>query len=70
MTRGRPFKDIPKTNKLPENGSYYTIAEAVELTGLHRHTLQNWLRTNRIKGKLIGRSWRIYKDELYEGKEV
>lgn len=67
MKRGRPFKDIPKTTTPPENGDYYTIAEAVGILGLHRHTLQAWLRTGRIKGKLIGRTWRIYRDELFTG---
>lgn len=66
MSRGRPFKAVPIITTPPQNGSYYTIAEAVELTGLHRHTLQAWLREGRIKGKLIGRTWRIYKDELYK----
>ena len=69
MKRGRPFKDIPKTTTPPENGDYYTIAEAVEILGLHKHTLHAWLRTGRIKGKLIGRTWRIYKNELYKGDE-
>lgn len=69
MKRGRPFKEIPKTTTPPKNGEYYTIPEAVEILGLHRHTLQSWLRTGRIKGKLMGTKWRIYKNELYKGDE-
>lgn len=62
---GRPYKAVPIITTPPRNGHYYTIAEAVELTGLHRHTLQAWLRDGRLNGKLIGRTWRIYKEELY-----
>jgi excisionase family DNA binding protein len=66
---GRPRKAIPKTTTPPANSRYYTIAELEQITGLHRHTLQARLRDGTIKGKLIGRTWRIYPDELYqEGK--
>lgn len=65
--RGRPRKDeLLKTDTPPENGIYYTITEAVKLTGLHRHTLQARLRDGTLKGKLIGNTWRIYKNELYK----
>lgn len=65
MTRGRPKKPIVKTNVPPENGVYYTVREAVDLLGLHRRTIEARLRDGTIKGKLIGCTWRIYKDELY-----
>lgn len=64
--RGRPFKAIQKTTTPPENNRYYTIDEASKLLGLHRHTLQARLRDKTIKGKLIGREWRIYRDELFD----
>lgn len=64
----RPFKEIPKVNTPPENGIYYTVTEVVKLTGLHRHTLQSWLRSGRVKGKLIGCTWHVYKEELYKGE--
>lgn len=67
--RGRPFKTIEKTSVPPENEHYYTISEAASILGLHRHTLQARLRDGTIKGKLIGRSWRIYKSELYKEGE-
>ena len=66
MERGRPRKENFVTSVPPRNGNYYTIAEAVELLGVHRHTLQARLRDGTLKGKLIGRTWRIYKDELYK----
>lgn len=64
MKRGRPVKDIQKTSIPPKNNTYYTVSEAADLLGLHRHTLQARLRDGTIKGKLIGNSWRIYRSEL------
>ena len=63
---GRPQKLIKKTTIPPVHVNYYTIAEATALLGVHRHTLQARLRDGRIRGKLIGRSWRIYADELFD----
>ena len=67
MKRGRPFKELPTIDTPPENDAYYTIPEVVKLTGLHRHTLQAYLRDGRLKGKIIGGKWHIYKEELYKG---
>lgn len=67
MTRGRPRKQIIKTTTPPTHADYYTVKEAVEILGLHRRTIEARLRDGTIKGKLIGRTWRIYKDELFEG---
>ena len=64
--QGRPRKEIIKTDTPPVNGKYYTIAEVVNLTGLHRHTIQARCRDGSIKAKLIGNTWRIYPSELYE----
>ena len=63
---GRPEKEITKTTTPPECNRYYTIREAVELLGVHRHTLQTKLRKKKLSGKLIGRTWRIYRDELFD----
>lgn len=65
MKRGRPVKDIPKTTTTPKNGVYYTVTEAVEVLGLHRHTIQARLRDGSIRGKLTGNTWKIYKDAIY-----
>ena len=67
--RGRPTKEITKTTTPPENNRYYTITEASELLHVHRHTLQARLRAGTLKGKLIGRTWRIYKDELFDNSD-
>lgn len=63
---GRPKAIIKKTTTPPTNNRYYTISEAVQLLGVHRHTLQDRLRKGEIRGKLIGRTWRIYRDELFD----
>lgn len=65
--RGRPVKAITKTSTPPKNDTYYTVTEACQLLGIHRRTLQARLRDGTIKGKLIGREWRIYKNEIFEG---
>ena len=66
-TRGRPFKDMSvyRTNTPPRNGIYYTTAEAVELLGVHRNTLQARLRDGTLRAKQISGEWRIYKDTLF-----
>ena len=64
---GRPRKILNQsTTTPPANGIYYTVTEAAELLGIHRHTIQARLRDGTIKGKLMGNQWRIYKNELYK----
>ncbi len=70
MKRGRPIKEITKTTTPPKNGKYYTVSEAVEILGLHRHTIQARLRDGSIKGKLTGNTWKIYKDALYTERDA
>lgn len=62
---GRPRKAILQKAIPPKNGDYFTVAEASAILGLHKHTIQARLRDGTIQGKLIGRTWRIYKEELY-----
>ena len=63
---GRPKVEIKKTTTPPMNNRYYTISEAVALLHIHRQTLHDRLRKGTLKGKLIGRTWRIYRDELFD----
>lgn len=63
---GRPKKEITKTTTPPKHVNYYTITEASNILGVHRHTLQSRLRDGTLKGKLIGKTWRIYRDELFD----
>lgn len=68
---GRPRKDLHQgTPTPPKHEFYYTVSEAAELLGVHRHTLQARLRDGTIKGKLIGNQWRIYKKELFNERKA
>lgn len=61
----RPQKEIKNKAKAPpRNGIYYTVPEAVEVTGLSKHTIQARLRDGTIKGKKLSNEWRIYAEEL------
>lgn len=62
---GRPRKQLSGSIKTdPENGIYYTVDEAAEILGVHRHTIQARLRDGTLKGKKLSGVWRIYKDSL------
>ena len=63
---GRPRKDLKATNEEPANGIFYTVEEAVQITGLHRRTIQARLRDGSLKGKKLSGVWRIYRDSLFE----
>ena len=63
---GRPRKSVTATN-IPEQ-DYFTVAEAANILGLHIHTVQARLRDETLKGKKLGKSWRIYRDSLVNDK--
>lgn len=52
-----------KIKELPDK-EYFTVTEVVEMTGLHVRTVQARLRDGTLKGKKIGREWRIYPESL------
>lgn len=60
---GKPRKAITLPI-LPAGKAYLTVPELEELTGIHHHTIQARLRDGTIKGKKIGKEWRIYPDSL------
>ena len=64
MTRpgGRPRKTM-KAAGIPQQ-DYFTVQEAADLLGVHIHTVQARLRDGTLKGKKLGREWRIYADSL------
>jgi len=65
---GRPRKEISgKITEEPENGIYYTVNEAAEILGVHKHTIQARLRDGTLKGKKLSGVWKIYKKSLKEG---
>lgn len=60
---GRPRKAI-QAQAIETDAPYYTVDDVVKATGLHKHTIQARLREGSLRGKKIGREWRIYKDSL------
>ncbi len=40
------------------------LDEASQLTGLSRQTLREAIEKNRLKAKIVGRAWRIKRDDL------
>lgn len=63
---GRPRKTISAAD-IPQQ-DFFTVNEAVEITGIHKHTIQARLRDGTLKGKKLGKEWRIYRDSLLEEK--
>lgn len=62
---GRPRKELSGViAQEPGNGVYYTVDEAAELLGVHRHTVQARLRDGTLRGKKLSGVWRIYADSL------
>lgn len=42
----------------------YTVEQAAEILQVHPRTLRNWLNAGRVKGRQLGRVWRIEKADL------
>lgn len=42
----------------------FTVEEAAQTLRLHDDTVRLWLRTGRLRGVKVGRSWRIAEQEL------
>lgn len=63
---GRPRKKISAA-EIPQK-DFFTVAEAAEITGTHIHTVQARLRDGTLKGKKLGKSWRIYRESLLNAK--
>lgn len=59
---GRPRKEVTAT-EIPQQ-DYFTVWEAAEILGVHKHTVQARLRDGTLKGKKLGGVWRIYNDSL------
>jgi len=45
---------------------YKSINQVVEELGVHRNTVENWLRSGKLKGVRAGKLWRIPSDALDE----
>jgi len=45
---------------------YKSINQVIEELGVHRNTVENWLRSGRLKGVRAGKLWRIPSEALDE----
>lgn len=63
---GRPRKRLT-VSEIPQQ-DFFTVAEAAEITGTHIHTVQARLRDGTLKGKKLGKTWRIYHESLLNEK--
>jgi len=61
---GRPQREITLTAADIPQQDYFTVNEVAELTGAHIHTIQSRLRSGELRGKKLGKEWRIYRDAL------
>jgi len=53
-----------KIKELPEDKAYFTISEAVALSGMCEKTIRKRIQDGTIKAKKIGGKWKIYADSL------
>lgn len=63
---GRPRKPVT-TDNIPQQ-TYFTVAEAAEILGVHIHTVQARLRDGTLRGKKLGGIWKIYPESLMNAK--
>lgn len=42
----------------------YTVEQTADLLQLHPDTIRLWLRNGRLRGRKLGRVWRVPDDEL------
>ena len=63
---GRPRKNYT-TTEAPQQ-DFFTVQEAVQLLGLHENTILNRLRDGTMKGKKLGKQWKIYRDSIVNDK--
>ena len=63
---GRPRKQV--TISSAPDQPYYTVPEAAALIHCHVRTVQARLRDGTLKGKKLGREWRIYPESLVNEK--
>lgn len=48
----------------PKNPKFYTMDEIMTFYGIPRSTVRYWIKNGSIPGVMVGRSWRIPKDEF------
>jgi len=45
---------------------YKSINQVIKELGVHRNTVENWLRSGKLKGVRAGKLWRISTESLDE----
>jgi len=45
---------------------YYSTEDIAEILGFKEKTVREWLRTGKLKGKKVGRLWRVKEGDLEE----
>ncbi len=45
---------------------YYTTREVAQMLKLDETTILKWLRAGKLRGKKLGKQWRISKDDFKE----
>lgn len=45
---------------------YYSTEDVAEILGFKEKTVREWLRAGKLKGKKVGRVWRIKESDLEE----
>lgn len=65
---GRPRLPVVVDQDAAPQQLFYTVPEVCAMTGLHKQTVQARLRDGTLKGKKLGREWRIYPESLFTQK--
>lgn len=45
-------------------GRYYTVDEIANMLSMHPKTIQRYIREDKLHAKKVGKSWRIYEQDL------
>ena len=48
------------------NDTFYSVEELSHILNLHPKTVRRFIREGKIRGKKIGRAWKVHQDDLRE----
>ncbi|MBU1067075.1 helix-turn-helix domain-containing protein [Patescibacteria group bacterium] len=46
------------------NDQYLSVEQVCQILDVHRNTVENWLRSGKLKGQKFGKLWRIKYSDL------
>ena len=61
---GTRRRTAARKGRAPDLGEYYTPEEIAESLRVTRRTVYDWLKSGRLPGLRVGRSWRINREAL------